>query len=88
MGGIFEEVVFQTDCFAGELDRPPERSFFAAEAHFRHPEVKEIHDAVFSSEARDRALTQKIHRLAKTLKEPSLPSSKSPIWNCSFPRMP
>lgn len=55
--------------FAGELDRPPEKSYFAAEAHFRHPEINEIHQKAFDVSVRERLTTEKIHRLVQKLKD-------------------
>lgn len=54
--------------FAGELDRPPGRSYLAPEAHFRHPEIKQIYDNVFGVRRRERFITEKIHALAQRLK--------------------
>ena len=66
---IFEQEGFNCFCFAGELDRPEEQSYFAAEAHFRHPEIHEIHQKVFGVSVRDRSTTEKIHLLTRKLKE-------------------
>ena len=55
--------------FAGELDRPDDRSYFAPEAHFTHPEVAEINKRCFGVTSRNRATTQKIHELTHTLKD-------------------
>ena len=66
---IFEELGLNCFYFAGELDRPPEKSFFSAEAHFTHPEVMEISNDVFGSSVRQRETTEKIHRITRKLKE-------------------
>ena len=55
--------------FAGELDRPPERSYLVPEAHFTHPEIKEINQKCFGVRSRDRSITQKIHELRSKLKD-------------------
>lgn len=55
--------------FAGELDRPDDRSYFAPEAHFTHPEIAEINKKCIGVTSRDRATTQKIHELKGTLKD-------------------
>jgi glycosyltransferase involved in cell wall biosynthesis len=55
--------------FAGELDRPPERSYLAPEAHFNHPDINEINQNCFGVTSRDRATTQSIHELEHTLKD-------------------
>ncbi len=55
--------------FAGELDRPSDKSYLVPEAHFTHPEVAEINEKCFGVNSRDRATTQKIHELSRTLKD-------------------
>jgi hypothetical protein len=37
---VFKKFGWTSFYFAGELDRPPERSYLAEEAHFTHPEIK------------------------------------------------
>jgi glycosyltransferase involved in cell wall biosynthesis len=66
---IFEEVGLDCFYFAGELDRPPEKSYFAAEAHFTHPEILEISNNVFGVSVRERSTTEKIHQLVRKLKD-------------------
>ncbi|MGB6928201.1 MAG: hypothetical protein WBH05_03180, partial [Syntrophobacteria bacterium] len=39
---VMEERGLTCYYFAGELDRPPERSYLAEEAHFNHPKIQEI----------------------------------------------
>ena len=65
---VFEEEGFECFYFAGELDRPEERSYFAAEAHFTHPQVMEINETVFGGNVRDPSITEMIHQLARKLK--------------------
>ena len=55
--------------FAGELDRPRARSYIAEEAHFMHPEIREIHENVFGLTTRSRTITRKIHRIKRRLKD-------------------
>ncbi len=55
--------------FAGELDRPPERSYLAEEAHFNHPEIQEIQQACFGVTTRPRSLTKKIQEIKSKLKD-------------------
>jgi len=55
--------------FAGELDRPPERSYQVDEAHFAHPEIKRIHDLTFGVTARNRGITTDIRKLKSLLKD-------------------
>ena len=39
---VFEKVGFSCYYFAGELDRPPDRSYLVEEAHFQNPEIKQL----------------------------------------------
>ena len=39
---VFKQFGWTSFYFAGELDRPPERSYFVEEAHFNHPEINAI----------------------------------------------
>ncbi len=55
--------------FAGELDRPHDRSYLAAEAHFNHPEIQKIQQACFGVTTRSRSLTQKIQDIKIKLKD-------------------
>ena len=66
---VFEEEGFTCFYFAGELDRPLERSYLAPEAHFTHPKVHEIQEESFGVTKRDRSLTQKVHELSHILKD-------------------
>lgn len=67
---VFEEEALNCYYFAGELDRPPERSYRVAEAHFTHPEIAAINRQCYDTLApRGRALTQEILRLKELLKE-------------------
>ena len=65
---VFEEEGFECFYFAGELDRPADRSHFAAEAHFMHPQVMEINQKAFGGNVREPSITEKIHQLARKLK--------------------
>ena len=66
---VFEKLGLNCFYFAGELDRPPERSYLVDEAHFTHPEIKEIHNKIFGVTIRDRAVSKKIYQLAIKLKD-------------------
>jgi len=66
---VFEQEGFNCFYFAGELDRPPEQSYFSAEAHFTHPEIDEIQSKVFDVSVRKRSTTEKIHQLVRKLKD-------------------
>ena len=58
-------------CFyiAGELDRPPERCHRIDEAHFAHPNIKQIHDEIFGQRRRPRALSDHIYATSRRLKQ-------------------
>ena len=56
---FFERIGFNCFYFAGELDRPPERSYLVPEAHFQHPEIKEIYQKCFGTEIRQRSMTRR-----------------------------
>ena len=66
---IFEKFGLNCFYFAGELDRPPERSYLVEEAHFTHPEIKALHNKIFGVTSRDRAVSKKIYQLAIKLKD-------------------
>jgi len=55
--------------FAGELDRPEDRSYLAEEAHFTHPDIEEINRRCFGVTTRDRATSQKIRQIKSQLKD-------------------
>jgi len=66
---VFKKFGWTSFYFAGELDRPPERSYLVEEAHFTHPDIKAIHNKVFGVTTRERALSKKIYQLAIKLKD-------------------
>ena len=66
---VFEKVGFDCYYFAGELDRPPECSFLVEEAHFQHPEIRDIFRSCFGARRRERFVTQKIYDVKRTLKD-------------------
>jgi len=65
---ILEEEGYQCFYFAGELDRPEEKSFLVEEAHFKHPDILEIYNECFGSDTRKSTVTRKIHEIKKKLK--------------------
>lgn len=65
---VLEKRGFATYYFAGEIDRPMDRSYRVPEAHFRHPEIKLVYDNVFGVQQRGRYITEKIHGLKDRLK--------------------
>ena len=66
---VFEKLELTCFYFAGELDRPPERSYLVEEAHFTHPEIKAVYNKSFGTMTRDRAVSKKIYQLAIKLKD-------------------
>ena len=66
---IFEKFGLTCFYFAGESDRPPERSYLVEEAHFTHPEIKDVYNKSFGGMKRDRAVSKKIYQLAIKLKD-------------------
>ncbi len=66
---VFEKAGFSIYYFAGELDRPPEISFLVEEAHFQHPDIKEVFRNCFGARVRNRSVTQKIYELKRKLKD-------------------
>ena len=66
---VFEDVGFICFYFAGELDRPPENSYLVKEAHFQHPDIKDIYRNCFGASVRGRFVTQKIYEIKQHLKD-------------------
>ena len=66
---VFESEGVKTFYFAGELDRPPERSYLVPEAHFTHPDIKDVYNNSFGVTARNRSVSKKIYQLAIKLKD-------------------
>ena len=54
--------------FAGEIDRPINHSHVVPEAHFKHPDIKDIHLNCFGHNSRPRSITQKISAIKHHLK--------------------
>ncbi|MBW2568300.1 MAG: glycosyltransferase family 4 protein [Deltaproteobacteria bacterium] len=66
---VFEKEGFKCFYFAGELDRPPECSYFADLAHFKHKDVWNVHKQAFGVTGRSRFMTKKIHKIKEKLKD-------------------
>jgi glycosyltransferase involved in cell wall biosynthesis len=66
---IFEQEGFTCFYFAGELDRPAERCYQVPEAHFTHPDIKDVYLESFDITGRARAVSKKIYQLAIKLKD-------------------
>ena len=65
---VFEDLGLTCFYFAGELDRPAERSYLVEEAHFTHPDIRDVYQKSFGVVWRDRAVSKKIYQLAIKLK--------------------
>jgi len=55
--------------FGGEIDRDPAHSYTVAEAHFQHPDIKNIHNHCFGARLRERKVTEKIQKIKHHLKD-------------------
>ena len=66
---VFEQEGFQCHYFAGELDRPADCSYVLPEAHFSHPEIRNIYKKCFGTLTRPRPITGEIYRLKQKIKD-------------------
>ncbi len=66
---VFESEGCNCFYFAGELDRPPECSYLVEEAHFKHPDIRDIYKKSFGVNKRDRKTTEKIYELKMKIKD-------------------
>jgi len=66
---VFEREGFQCHYFAGKLDRPEEYSYVLPEAHFSHPEIKNIYRHCFGTRKRPRKITREIGLLKRKIKD-------------------
>ena len=66
---VFEKEGLNCYYFAGELDRPADRSYLLAEAHFKHPEIRDVFNNCFGTSIRGRFLTRKIQSLKSLIKD-------------------
>jgi mannosylglucosylglycerate synthase len=66
---VLEELGHQVFYFAGLCDRPPEVSYVVPEAHFDHPEIREIHNLAFRLRVRPFTVTRRIRELQWHLKQ-------------------
>jgi glycosyltransferase involved in cell wall biosynthesis len=59
------------ECFylGGELDTPSERSRLVALTHFKHPDLRDLHEQCFSLPHRPRELTRRLHEYRTKLKQ-------------------
>ncbi len=66
---VFEKEGFTCFYFAGELDTPPDRSYLLEEAHFTHPDIKNIFENCFGARLRGRFITRKIYEMKSRIKD-------------------
>ena len=66
---VFKKVGFSCFYFAGEIDHPPKISYPVKEAHFQHPDIKDIHEGCFNVTKRSRHITDKIHEMTNIIKD-------------------
>ena len=64
---VLSEMGHECFYFAGELDRPADRSRLVPEAHFTHPRVARINQDLFEDYTRSTRTTAAIHDLWRTL---------------------
>jgi glycosyltransferase involved in cell wall biosynthesis len=65
---VLEKNGYNCYWFAGELDRPGDKSFLVPEAHFKHEQNQWINAQVMGRKGRQPAVTQAIHGLRSQLK--------------------
>ncbi len=66
---LFEQMGHTCFYFAGECDRPAERSYVAPEAFFNHPSIQPIQEAAFTLSRRPPDISARVDRLKNLLKE-------------------
>ena len=66
---VLESAGFECFFMAGEVDHPAACSSVVPEAHFRHPEVAQIHDRCFNHGPRGRGVTRQVEELKSRLKD-------------------
>lgn len=66
---VLEQEGFSCFYFAGELDTPVESSYLLKEAHFKHPDIKDIYSNCFGTRIRGRYVSQRIHEMKDFIKD-------------------
>ena len=64
----FEFLGHQVFWFAGQIDREPDKSLIAPEAHFQHPSIQWINKRIWGIPNRNSSVTRRIHELRLRLK--------------------
>ena len=65
---VFEQNGYRCFWFGGEVDRKPENSVLAPEAHFKHEQVQWINAQVYGNKGRTQRVTRAIHDMRSLLK--------------------
>jgi glycosyltransferase involved in cell wall biosynthesis len=66
---VLEQMGHTCFFFAGELDRPPEKSMLVEEAHFMHPEIKDLYSHCFETRLRKPEVSRRIQEAKELLKK-------------------
>ncbi|MGE5373744.1 MAG: glycosyltransferase [Bacteroidota bacterium] len=66
---VLEGLGHQMFYFAGLCDRPPEVSYVVPEAHFDHPEIRELNDIAFRLKVRPFQVTRRMRELQWIIKQ-------------------
>jgi glycosyltransferase involved in cell wall biosynthesis len=67
-GDVLTGLSHECFCFAGTSDWPEERSYVVPQAHFQHPEVRELNASLFGINTRSPETSQAIQQLKEYLK--------------------
>ena len=68
-GQILAQQGHQCYWMAGQTDTPPERTWTAPLAYFRHPQIETLHQKLFGMTNRSRAITNEIYAVKEQLKD-------------------
>lgn len=66
---VLSELGHEIFYFAGLCNRPPEVSYVVPEAHFDHPEIRELSDISYQLRARPLSVTRRIHEIQWVIKQ-------------------
>jgi glycosyltransferase involved in cell wall biosynthesis len=66
---ILERNGYKCLYFAGDSDRPQDKSFLVEEAHFEHPLIQRINSDLFDNRTRSRETSETIQKIKDRLKE-------------------
>jgi mannosylglucosylglycerate synthase len=68
LANILHKLNYECFYFAGELDTPKECSYLVSEAHFNHPEIKQLTHELFEKYVRPPEVSERVHQLTDFLK--------------------